>query len=78
MPTSSLTPTEIDGLNYDDAKKEVYACGFKGTWIANATAGTLRSLLKGEVTPIDAATITLNAMEHRHHSMIYEILNSTP
>lgn len=62
MPTSSLTPTEIDGLNYDAAKKEVYACGFKGTWIANATTATLRSLLKGEVTPIDAATITLNAM----------------
>lgn len=63
MPNpTKLTPTEIDGLNYDAAKKEVYACEYKGTWIANATSSTLKSLLKGEVTPIDAATITLNAM----------------
>jgi hypothetical protein len=65
MTTSSLTPTEIDGLSYDAAKKAVYACGYKGTWIANATSATLKSLLKGEVTPIDAATITLNAMAGR-------------
>ena len=63
MPNpTKLTPTEIDGLNYDAAKKEVYACEYKGTWIANATSATLKSLLKGEVSPIDAATITLNAM----------------
>jgi hypothetical protein len=62
MLTSSLTPTEIDGLNYDAAKKEVYACEYKGTWIANATSATLKSLLKGEVDHIEAATTTLNAM----------------
>ena len=63
MPNpTKLTPSEIDGLNYDAVKKEVYACEYKGTWIANATSATLKSLLKGEVTPIDAATLTLNAM----------------
>ena len=59
---TTLTNTQIDALNYDAAKKEVYANGHKGTWIANATAATLRSLLKGEITAIDAATTTLSAL----------------
>jgi hypothetical protein len=79
MPTiTSLTPAEIDGLNYDVAKKEVYACGFKGTWIANATVATLRSLLKGEVTPIDAATITLNAMATKSGGTPAPIITAPP
>lgn len=70
---TTLTNTQIDALNYDAAKKEVYANGHKGTWIANATAATLRSLLKGEITAIDAATTTLSALATKSGALKGEI-----
>jgi hypothetical protein len=54
-----MTTTEIDNLNYDQAVYAVRAAGHKGTWIASAKSDILKKVLKGEITPTDAAVATI-------------------
>ena len=55
-----MTTTEIDNLNYDQAVSAVRAAGHKGTWIASAKSDILKKVLKGEITPTDAAVATIS------------------
>jgi hypothetical protein len=57
---TTLTSAEIDALNYDAAVSEVRTNGHKGTWIASAKLDTLKKVLKGEMTPTDAAIATIS------------------
>jgi MoxR-like ATPase len=59
MPTqTTLTSAEIDALTYDQARDEVRKCGHKGSWIANANSNILKDVLRGVLTPTDAAVKT--------------------
>lgn len=55
-----MTTTEIDNLSYDQARDAVRAAGHKGTWIASAKSDILKKVLKGEMTPTDAAVATIS------------------
>jgi plasmid stability protein len=55
-----MTTQEIDNLNYDQARDAVRAAGHKGTWIASAKSDILKKVLKGEMTPTDAAVATIS------------------
>lgn len=55
-----MTTQEIDNLNYDQAVSAVRAAGHKGTWIASAKSDILKKVLKGEITPTDAAVATIS------------------
>jgi predicted kinase len=59
MPTqTTLTSAEIDALTYDQARDAVRNCGHKGSWIANAKSDILKDVLRGVLTPTDAAVKT--------------------
>jgi hypothetical protein len=59
MPTqTTLTSAEIDALTYDQARDVVRNCGHKGSWIASAKSDILKDVLRGVLTPTDAAVKT--------------------